>query len=91
MGKICKRHGEKEAFDERKLYASIYHPAREAGYSEEEAEALAEEVVEQVRDWMDDHEDNVFTADEIQEKTKERLETQDEDVAFLYESHLDIN
>lgn len=91
MGKICKRHGEKEDFDERKLYASIYYPAREAEYSEQEAEELAEDVVDQVLEWMEDHEDNVFTSDEIQKEVRDRLESLDADVAFLYETHLDLS
>lgn len=89
--KVCKRHGEKQAFDERKLYASIYYPAREAEYSEEEAEELAEQVVEQIKEWMDDHEDNVFTSEEVRQEARDRLESIDPDVAFLYETHLDIS
>ncbi len=91
MGKICKRHGEKEAFDERKLYASIYYPAREAGYSEPEAEELAEDVVDQIQDWIEEHEDNVFTSKELEEETRDQLEAVDPDVAFLYETHLDLS
>lgn len=89
--KVCDRRGDKEEFDQRKLYASIYHPAREAEYSEQEAEDLAEEVVDEFMDWFDEHDDNVLTSKEIREKVMELLEERDEDVAFLYETHLDIN
>jgi transcriptional regulator NrdR family protein len=91
MGKICKRHGEKESFDERKLYASIYYPAREADYSEQEAEDLAEQIVDEIKEWIDDHEDNVFTAKELEQEVNDRLEAVDPDVAFLYETHLDLS
>jgi transcriptional regulator NrdR family protein len=89
--KICNRRGEKEEFDQRKLYASIYYPAREDEYSEKEAEELAEEVAEQVAEWIGEHEDNVVTSKEIRDKTKELLEERDDGVAFLYDTHLDIN
>lgn len=89
--KILKRHGEKQKFDDRKLYASIYYPAREAGYSEPEAEELAETVTEEIVSWIEDHEDNVLTAEEIKEETIGRLEEADPDVAFLYETHLDLS
>lgn len=89
--RVCNRHGKKEEFDERKLYASVYHPAREAEYSEKEAEQLAEEVSDDLIEWFDEHEDNVLTAHEIREKVKELIAERDEDVAFLYDTHLDIN
>lgn len=91
MGKVCKRDGKKERFDERKLYASVYYPAREQGYETEDAEELAAEISETVRDWVVNHEDTVLTANEIKRKTKELLEDQDEDVAFMYETHLDLS
>lgn len=91
MDKVFKRHGEKEEFDDRKLYASIYYPAREAGYSEEDAEALAEEITEAVQKWIEEHDDNVLSSDEIRDETIGRLEEEDPDVAFLYETHLDLS
>lgn len=89
--KVCKRQGEKESFDERKLYASIYYPAREADYSEKEAEELAEKIVDKLKDWIENHEDNVFTSKELREETRDQLESIDPDVAFLYETHLDLS
>ncbi len=89
--KVCDRGGDKEEFDQRKLYASIYHPAREAEYGEKEAEDLAEDVVDEFMAWFDEHEDDVLTSKEIREKVEKLLEERDEDVAFLYRTHLDIN
>lgn len=91
MAKVLKRHGEKERFDERKLYASIYYPAREERYTEEDAEELAADVTEAIKDWMADHADNVLTAEEVRDKTIELLEERDEDVAFMYQTHLDLS
>ncbi len=41
---VVKRHGRKERFDERKLYASIYSAALVAGYGELKAEKFADSV-----------------------------------------------
>jgi len=91
MDKICDRQGDKEAFDERKLYASIYYPAKEADYTDEEAEDLAESVTEELKEWIEEHEDSMVTTKEIRQKAIDVLEEKDEDVGFLYETHLDVN
>ncbi|MFB6295065.1 MAG: ATP cone domain-containing protein [Candidatus Nanohaloarchaea archaeon] len=91
MDVLITREGEKEEFDQRKLYSSIYHPARVAEYTEEEAEELAEDVCQAVVDWMEEQDDPVVTSDELREKTIEELEERDDEVAFLYDTHLDIN
>ncbi len=89
--KVVNQDGEKESFDERKLYGSVFYPAREAEYDREEAEALANGLTEDVRDWIDDHEDDVVTSRELREKVLELLEEEDDGVAFLYRTHMDIN
>lgn len=91
MAKVCDRDGDKIRFDDRKLYASVYAPAMEADYDDDAAEDLAEEVVDAVVDWIEGHEDDVVTTREIREKAEELLEERDEDVAFLYRTHLDIS
>lgn len=88
---ICNREGDKEQFDEEKLYNSILNPAREAGYDTDEAAEFAEMIVDEITDWIDDHEDNVVTSVEIREKVKELLVEHDEDVAFMYDTHLDLS
>ncbi len=91
MDVLITRDGEKEEFDQRKLYSSIYYPARVAEYDEQAAEDLAEDVCEAVVNWMEDQDDTVVTSEELREKTIEELEERDEEVAFLYDTHLDIN
>lgn len=88
---VCDRQGEKESFSDRKLYASVYHPARECHYSEQEAEELANEVTESVIDWIEDHDDDVITTKELREQVIDELNDLNENVAFMYKSHLDIN
>ncbi len=89
--KICNKQGKKEEFDERKLYGSVYRPAREAGYSKDDAQELANGVCEDIVKWLEDHEDRFMTSEEIREKVVEVLEERDDDVAFLYDKFLDIN
>lgn len=89
--KVVSRDGGKEAFDEKKLYASVFYPAREAEYGREEAEEMANDLTEDVRDWIEAHEDNVVTSRELREKVVELLEERDDGVAFLYDTHMDIN
>ncbi|MFB6216701.1 MAG: ATP cone domain-containing protein, partial [Candidatus Aenigmatarchaeota archaeon] len=86
-----KKNHEKEDFDEKKVYASVYHPALEAGYEEEKAEWLAGEITDAVKNWIHEHHDNVHTTKEIQQKIHELLEKEDEDVAFMYEKYLEIS
>lgn len=88
---ICDRKGEKQPFDDHKLYASVYHPARECNYDEQEAEELADEIVDEVSVWIEDHEDDVITSKEIRHKVISLLNDHDEGIAFMYKSHLDIN
>lgn len=82
--KVVTQNADKEAFDERKLYASIFAPARQSGYGIEEAEELADEVCDEIIADMERSEDNVFTSKEIREKVERILTKKDEDVAFMY-------
>lgn len=89
--KVVNRDGEKEAFDEKKLYASVFYPAREADYDREEAETMANDLTGDIKDWIEDHEDNVVTSRELRERVIDLLEDADDGVAFLYRTHMDIN
>jgi transcriptional regulator NrdR family protein len=91
MLKVAKRNGMKEPLDEGKLWDSLHQPAKEAHYPEEEAVELADQVKHSLMDWMHDHEDNVFTTREISEKAEELLAERDDEVALMYDRHLDIN
>lgn len=91
MTKICNREGDKEAFDEKKLYASVFHPAREADYDEEEAGDLAQHIVDAAEAWLEEQEDKFVTSKELRSHVLELLKEADEDVAFLYKTHLDLS
>lgn len=89
--KVVKNAGHKEELDEGKLWDSLYYPARESHYGEEEAVELADEAKHLIMEWAHRHEDEVLTTDEIRQKAIEVLEDIDDDVCFMYEKHLDIN
>lgn len=88
--KVVKDHGRKEEFDEGKLWNSLYYPARESHYSEDEAVELADEAKHLVLEWLEEHEDDVVTTEEIRTAAIEALEEVDMDVALMYETHLDL-
>ncbi|MFT4892940.1 MAG: transcriptional regulator NrdR family protein [Candidatus Nanohaloarchaea archaeon] len=89
--KIVKQEGFKEELDEGKLWDSIYYPARESHYNEDQAVDLADKAKHRVMEWINEHEDDTLTSGEIRDKVVEVLEEIDEDVCFMYEKHLDIN
>ena len=49
---VVKRKGSKERFDERKIYASCYSACLNAKLDPLRAEHIAEEVTEDIRDWI---------------------------------------
>lgn len=91
MVRVAKKSGLKEELDEGKLWDSLYWPAREAHYSDENAVELADEAKGRIMDWVHQHEDNVVTTRELRERAIEILDELDGDVSFMYEKHLDIN
>jgi len=89
--KIVNEDGQKEEFEENKLFNSVYYPGLEDELSEKEATDLADKIVYEVKAWLSEHSDNVHTSEEVREKVMEILERENSDVAFLYRTHLDIN
>lgn len=89
--KVVKNHGGKEEFDEEKLFNSVYYPAKEGDFGDERSKEIAEKVIWEIKAWMSEHEDTVFSWKEIRGKVVDILEREEEDVAFLYNTHLDLN
>ena len=89
--KVAKQDGGKEDFDEGKLWDSLYYPARELDYDDQEAVDLADKAKHKVMDWVHRHEDNVVTAKELADKAEEVLNELDDHVALMYDKHLDLN
>lgn len=89
--KVVKNSGVKQDFDEDKLWHSLYYPARESHYSEEEAMRLADEAREKIIEQLDNQQDQIFTAEEIRKAAIKSLEEIDTGVALIYEKHLDLS
>lgn len=89
--KVAKENGEKEDLDEGKLWNSLFYPAREAHYDEDEAVEIADQAKDQLMEWIHNHEDNVVTTREISDMAEEILRHLDDHVALMYDKHLDIN
>lgn len=89
--KVAKENGEKEDLDEGKLWNSLFYPAREAHYDEDEAVEIADQAKDQLMEWIHNHEDNVVTTKEISDRAEEILRGLDDHVALMYDKHLDIN
>lgn len=89
--RITTSDGEKQPFDPGKLWNSIYYPAKEAHYSDEEAIELADRVKKDVRQELEQSEEETFHTEEVRSLVLESLENRDEDVAFMYRTHLDLS
>ena len=85
---IIKRKGHEEAFDDRKLYGSIYAAALTAHYNEHASEEIATDVTNEVTAWLMAHAN--ISSNDLKTKVHSILMREDKEVAFLYESHLDI-
>lgn len=86
---LVKRRGHMEAFDEKKVYASVYAAGLNAHLREQEAEQLAKETLDQVRQNVDKQ--AVISSIDIRQLIVRALGGEESDVAFLYLNHLDIN
>jgi len=85
---VVKRRGHMEKFDERKVYASIYAAALTAGYGEVKSENLADKICKVVKKTFGKRTINTIR---IKNTVINNLQKNDKDVAFLYETHLDIS
>lgn len=80
------RKGEKETYDERKVYASCYAAALQAKYAEKEAEELAAKVSRKVSVWI--RRKGSASSHEIHQEIV--MAIPDSAVALAYKRHLDL-
>jgi transcriptional regulator NrdR family protein len=85
---IVKRHGHKEKFDERKIYASVYEAAHVAQLPTKQAEEIAASVTLSIKKWVEKK--DLHNAKEIHRETVKELKKHHAEVAFMYETHKDI-
>lgn len=89
MSHIVKRHGHKEKYDSRKVYASVYAALLALRTHEGEAEVVADKVTREVNAWVTGKKE--VTSHEIFVKTEAVLKSINPDAAFIYTTHLDVN
>lgn len=76
-------------FDVKKIYASVYAATLNAHYSEKDAEMIASMVSKNVHKKACKKRD--IDSKDIKLEVIHELNNVDKDIAFLYETHLDIN
>ncbi len=85
---VVKRHGHAEAFDERKIYASVYESCHAAQLSTKQAEKIAASVSLHVKKWVEKK--THVNSNEIHREVVKALKKNHEDAAYLYEHHRNI-
>lgn len=88
MTLVVKRKGRKEAFDEKKLYASIFAACQECGIENEKSEHISEKIVHELLIHLKGRQE--VNSTEIFGFVTERLARLNEAVAFMYETHRDL-
>lgn len=86
---IVKRKGHLEVFDERKVYATCFSACLSSHLSQKHAEKISEMATMEVKKWIKTRKE--VSSDQIFKKTVQSLKKLDKDVAFMYETHRDIN
>ena len=89
MAHIVKRHGSKEEYDEKKVYASSYAAAMNVHLGEKESEDLAEKVTSDLNSWIEGK--GEVESKEIFQEVFNALGKHNKDAAFMYQTHLDVS
>ncbi|MEW6035093.1 MAG: ATP cone domain-containing protein [Candidatus Micrarchaeota archaeon] len=89
MAVVVKRRGKKEAFDDKKVYGSVYSACMDCSLGEKDCERIAGRMLDEVRKFLKGrHEVN---STEIFGFIMQKLAKEHEAVAFMYETHRDIS
>ena len=86
---LVKRLGNKERFDERKVYASCYAACLSCRINKKEAEKICEKVAKEVKRWVKSKKE--VTSTQIFKKTASVIRKHNKDAAFMYHTHRDIS
>ena len=89
MAHIVKRHGSKEEYDEKKVYASSYAAAMNVHLGEKDSEVLAEKVTKDLNSWVEGKTE--VESKEIFQEVFNALGKHNKDAAFMYRTHLDVS
>jgi len=83
---IVKRHGHREEFDEKKLYASIYTSCLVARTGTRRAEITANQVLVELSGWLKNKE-TLITSNDIRRQASKLLNQHNPDAAYTYLHH----
>lgn len=85
MKHIVKRHGHTEAYDEKKLYASVYAACQSVREPAGSAELIAEKVVADIRPWIEQKTE--VTSNDIRRQAAKHLEVYNPDAGYMFLHH----
>ncbi len=85
---IVKRHGKREAFDERKVYGSVYAACHVVRMRERDCERIARVVSGKIKVFM--LSERSVPAAGIAKVVERELRKHDEHAAFMYATHRDV-
>ena len=86
---IVKRRGHKEQFDERKLYASVYAACLVSHMKEKTCESVADFVTKKVKKDINDK--KIVDSKTLAQLCIKYMKPNNEDAAFMYETHKDVS
>ena len=87
---IIKRKGNKESYDEKKVYASVYSAALNSDCSEKKSESIALIVMGKCSKWIKkESKDRCVDSENIRDFVLKTLK--DKDVKLMYKHHLDLS
>ena len=89
MALVIKRRGKKQTFDEKKIYGSVYSACMECEMGEKKCEAVAEEIVGDVKKFLKGK--TKVNSTEIFGFVIQRLAKKHEPAAFMYQTHRDLS
>ncbi len=87
--RIIKRDGHEEEFKKEKVYQSIYESCLNAHHNKKNAAILAKKATNEVLKHLKGK--KAVKSDDVFKLIATLLEKYDEDAAFLYETHRDVN
>ncbi len=83
---LIKRKGHREAFDERKVYGSVYAACASAHYTETRCEKISGIVTKKVKSLLKNK--KVISSLNIRKMIESELKKRNKELAFFYEEHL---
>ena len=89
MNHVVKRGGHTEAYDQRKLYATVFSACIAVRVPEGEAELVAEKVCQDLDNWMKIKKE--VTSHDIHRVAVKHLRVYNPDAAYIYEHHRNIS